>query len=71
MAFAACCADLGKWIANPHRKRGLGLTILTAKWGTRFIIEYKNDWSIPAAEDGVQIAFCPFCGTQLDRSSPG
>ena len=48
----------------------MGLPIVTAKWGTRFIVEYRNDWSIPAAEDGVQIVFRPFCGMKLDRSGP-
>jgi len=67
MDFTACCPDLEKLIGVPDRKNGLGLTIVTAKWGTRFIVEYRNDWSIPAAEDGVQIVFCPFCGTKLDR----
>ena len=71
MSFTACCADLEKWIAAADRKRGLGLTIATARWGTHFILEFRNDWSIPAAEDGVQIVFCPFCGTKLDRTSPG
>ena len=49
----------------------MGLPIVTAKWGTRFIVEYRNDWSIPAAEDGAQIVFRPFCGMKLDRSGPG
>jgi hypothetical protein len=68
MDFTACCAGLEKWIAAADRKRGLGLTIVTHKWGTQFIVEYRNDWSIPAAEDAVQIVFCPFCGTKLQKS---
>ena len=28
----------------------MGLPIVTAKRGTRFIVEYRNDWSIRAAE---------------------
>jgi len=48
----------------------VGLPIVTAKRGTRFIVEYRNDWSIPAAEDGVQIALRPFRGMKLDSQVP-
>jgi hypothetical protein len=46
MNLTACCADLEKLIAAPGRKSGLGLMIVTAKWGTRFVVEYRKDWSV-------------------------
>jgi hypothetical protein len=70
MEYTACCGDLEKLIVAPGRKKGIGLTIVMAKWGTQFFVEYRNDWSAPVSEDGVQIAFCPFCGARLEKSAP-
>lgn len=67
MAYTACCSELKKLVAKPRSEKGLGLVIVTAKWGTQFIVEYRKDWNVPIAEDSVQIAFCPFCGSRLNR----
>jgi hypothetical protein len=36
------------------------------KRGPRFFLEYRRDWQIPAADTGIQIKFCPYCGAMLD-----
>ena len=58
-----CCPDLEK-LAHP-REPGLGLLIVINKRGPRFILEYRKDWQVPVAEAGIQIKFCPYCGSKL------
>jgi hypothetical protein len=65
MDYAACCPELNNLIAKPDKGTGLGLVIVTAKWGMHFILVYRTDWRVPRAEDSIQIAFCPFCGAKL------
>ena len=57
-----CCAELEKLIQTQN---GLGIMKVTNKWGTRFLLLYQKDWHVPVAEAGIQIHFCPFCGTKL------
>ena len=65
MSFAVCCSDLENLIAKPEKETGLGLLFVINKRGTRFILEYRKDWKVPIAEDAIQIAFCPYCGSKL------
>jgi hypothetical protein len=65
MIFAACCSDLEKLIAKPDREKGFGLLWMINKRGTRFFLEYRRDWKVPIADAGMQIAFCPYCGSKL------
>ena len=65
MSFAVCCSDLEKLIVKPDKEKGLGLLWVINKRGTRFILEYRRDWKIPLADDGIQITFCPYCGRKL------
>jgi len=65
MSFAVCCSDLEELIAKPDKEKGLGLLWVIKKRGTRFILEYRRDWKIPLADDGIQITFCPYCGRKL------
>jgi len=58
-----CCEDLEK-LAAP-RSPGLGLLYLINRWGVRFLLLFQKDWKVPHAEAGIQIHFCPFCGTKL------
>jgi hypothetical protein len=69
MNYAACCSDLENLIARPGREKekGLGLLIVINKRGRRFILEYRKDWGVPIADDSIQIAFCPYCGSKLNR----
>jgi hypothetical protein len=69
MNYSACCTDLESLIAAPKNKSGLGIMIVLAKWGTSFILEYREDWSLPVSGAGVRITYCPFCGAKLDRPS--
>ena len=57
-----CCAQLDKLI---HPQNGLGLMRVINKWETRFFLLYRKDWHVPVAEGGIQIHFCPFCGSKL------
>ena len=61
-AMNYCCAELEKL---SHPQSGLGLMRVTNKRGTRFFLLYQKDWHVPVAEDGIQIHFCPFCGSKL------
>jgi hypothetical protein len=65
MNYAPCCAELEKLIVSPEKQKGLGLMIVVHKWGPTFLLMYSRDWTLPEAEAGVQIKFCPFCGTKL------
>ena len=58
-----CCAELEK--LTHYGETRLGLVRITNRRGTRFIIEYRKDWSVSVAEAGLEIKFCPFCGTKL------
>lgn len=58
MDYTACCTDLEDLIAAPKRKRGLGLTIVVAKWGTSFILEYREDWRLER-KDFLELARLP------------
>jgi hypothetical protein len=44
MSFVACYAGLENLVAKPDKQQGLGLLWLTNKQGSRFIIEYRQDW---------------------------
>jgi hypothetical protein len=57
-----CCAELEKLI---HSQSSLGIMRMTNKRGTRFLLLYQKDWHVPVAEAGIQIHFCPFCGSKL------
>ncbi len=61
-----CCPDLEKLIH--HGETGLGLLVVVDKRGTRFFLEYRKDWHVPVAT-GIQIKFCPFCGSKLTGPS--
>jgi len=61
-----CCAELEKLI---HPQSGLGLVRVTNKGETRFLLLYQRDWHVPVAEAGIQIHFCPFCGSKLNLAS--
>jgi hypothetical protein len=65
MNYVACCPDLEHLIAKPDWKNRLGLMIVINKRGPQFFLQYQKDWSVPVAADGIQIAFCPYCGSQL------
>ena len=60
-----CCPDLEK-LARLE-EGGLGLVRVTNKSGTRFLLMYRKDWHVPIAEAGIQILFCPYCGTMFDQ----
>jgi hypothetical protein len=57
-----CCSELEKLL---HPQGGLGIMRVTNKRGTRFLFMYQKDWNVPVAEAGIQIHFCPFCGSKL------
>ena len=57
-----CCSELEKLL---HPQSGLGIMRVTNKRGTRFLFMYQKDWNVPVAEAGIQIHFCPFCGSKL------
>lgn len=61
-AMNYCCAELEKL---SHPQSGLGLMRLTNKRGSRFFLLYQKDWRVPVAEGGIQLRFCPFCGSKL------
>jgi hypothetical protein len=65
--MASCCPDLEKLIRPGGT--GIGLLLVTNRRGSRFILEYRKDWQVPIAEDGIQIKFCPFCGSKLTGPS--
>jgi hypothetical protein len=69
MNYVACCAELEKLIVKPGREKSLGLVITIHKWGPGFLLLYQNDWSVPEAEAGIKIGFCPFCGSRLEDGS--
>jgi len=58
-----CCPELEK-LAHPT-EAGLGLVTIINKRGPRFFLLYQKDWQVPAAEAGIQIKFCPYCGSKL------
>jgi hypothetical protein len=60
------CAEFEKLI---HPQSGLEIMRVTNKWGTRFLILYQEDWHVPVAEAGIEIHFCPFCGSKLSWPS--
>jgi hypothetical protein len=62
-----CCPDLEK-LVHPSGA-GFGLLWIINKRGSRFFLEYRKDWQVPIAEDGIQIKFCPFCGSRLTSLS--
>jgi hypothetical protein len=57
-----CCAELEKFL---QPQSGIGIIRVTNKRGTRFLLMFQEDWHVPVAEAGVQIHFCPFCGSKL------
>jgi len=65
MSVAYCCSELEKLVVKPDKEKGLGLLWIVNKRGARFILEYRQDWKIPVADDSIQISFCPYCGTKL------
>lgn len=69
MTYAACCSNLEKLADRKSGEAGLGLMIVTHKCGTRFFLENRKDWQVPVAEAGIEIKFCPYCGSQLTGPS--
>jgi hypothetical protein len=67
MTYSYCCPDLEK-LVHPG-EAGLGLLIVINKRGPRFFLEYRKDWQVPVAEAGIQIRFCPYCGSELKGPS--
>lgn len=65
MTHAVCCSDLEKLVDRKSGEAALGLLILIGRKGSRFILEYRKDWQIPVAEAGIEIKFCPYCGSKL------
>lgn len=65
MVYAACCSDLQKLVDRKSGEAGHGLVILINKRGSRFFLEYRKDWQVPFAEAGIEIRFCPYCGSEL------
>jgi hypothetical protein len=63
--FRACCPDLENLMYKPAGENGLGLAVMVNKRGARFILEYRKDWAIAAAEATMLIRFCPYCGREL------
>jgi hypothetical protein len=57
-----CCSELENLL---HPQSGLGIMRVTNKRGTRFLFMYQEDWHAAVAEAGIQIHFCPFCGSKL------
>lgn len=67
MNLTYCCSDLEK-LAHP-KEAGLGLIVVINKRGPRFFLMYQEDWNVPIAEAGIQINFCPYCGSKLTISA--
>jgi hypothetical protein len=69
MKYAHCCSELEK-LAHPSGA-GLGLVILK-KRRLRFFLgyrKYRKDWLLDFADVGIEIKFCPYCGSKLTRPS--
>jgi hypothetical protein len=63
-----CCPELEK-LAHPS-EAGFRLVVVINKRGPRFLLMYQKAWQLPVAEGGIQIRFCPYCGSKLIGPSP-
>jgi hypothetical protein len=70
MSFLNCCSDIEKLCNKRSGEKGLGLYFfIHSRSKPRFILEYREDWGVAAADAGTLIKFCPYCGSELNLSS--
>ena len=70
MGYATCCPEIEALRNKQPGDSGFGLYFwFHSKSTPKFLLEYRKDWGVPAAEARMSIKFCPYCGSELKLSS--